>query len=129
MRKEYIALLDGIPSKGEGVIELPLSPDYENRPRQKVDKVAGKDAVTRYRVLRTVEQGGGECALVLFEPLTGRTHQLRVHAAHKCGLDTPIIGDALYSKVADRLMLHAASLEFIHPLSGEKVKITAGVPF
>ena len=127
--KEYIALLDGIPSKGEGVIELPLLSDYENRPRQKVDPVAGKEAVTRYRVLGTVEQGGRECALVLFEPITGRTHQLRVHAAHKCGLDTPIVGDALYGKVADRLMLHAASLEFIHPLSGEKVKITAGVPF
>ena len=127
--KEYIALLDGIPSKGEGVIELPLLSDYENRPRQKVDPVAGKEAVTRYRVLGTVEQGGRECALVLFEPITGRTHQLRVHAAHKCGLDTPIVGDALYGRVAERLMLHAASLEFVHPLSGERVKIAASVPF
>lgn len=127
--KEYIALLDGIPAKGEGIIELPLSPDYENRPRQKVDRIAGKEAVTRYQMLETRLVNGRECALVQFEPLTGRTHQLRVHAAHKCGLDTPIVGDALYGKVADRLMLHAVSLEFVHPLSGERVRITASVPF
>lgn len=129
VRKEYIALLESVPSRGEGMIELPISPDYENRPRQKVDSACGKEAVTRYKVLETVERDGRLCAKVLFEPLTGRTHQLRVHAAHKCGLDTPIVGDALYGKVADRLMLHAASLEFVHPLSGEIVKITANVPF
>jgi tRNA pseudouridine32 synthase/23S rRNA pseudouridine746 synthase len=129
VRKEYMALLDGVPSADEGVIELPLSADYENRPRQKVDHDGGKEAVTRYRVLDTLERDGRQCALVRFEPLTGRTHQLRVHAAHKCGLDTPIVGDGLYGNVATRLMLHAASLEFVHPLSGVRTKIDAKVPF
>jgi tRNA pseudouridine32 synthase/23S rRNA pseudouridine746 synthase len=129
VRKEYMALLDGVPSADEGVIELPLSADYENRPRQKVDHDGGKEAVTRYRVLDTLERDGRQCALVRFEPLTGRTHQLRVHAAHKCGLDTPIVGDGLYGNVATRLMLHAASLEFVHPLSGVRTKIDAKVSF
>lgn len=129
VRKEYVALLDGVPSADEGVIELPLSADYENRPRQMVDHDGGKEAVTRYRVLDTLECDGRQCALVRFEPLTGRTHQLRVHAAHKCGLDTPIVGDGLYGNVATRLMLHAASLEFVHPLSGVRTKIDAKVPF
>ena len=129
VRKEYVALLDGVPSADEGIIELPLSADYENRPRQKVDHDGGKEAVTRYRVLDTLERDGRQCALVRFEPLTGRTHQLRVHAAHKCGLDTPIVGDGLYGNVATRLMLHAASLEFVHPLSGVRTKIDAKVPF
>ena len=129
VRKKYVALLDGVPSADEGIIELPLSADYENRPRQKVDHDGGKEAVTRYKVLDTLERDGRPCALVRFEPLTGRTHQLRVHAAHKCGLDTPIVGDALYGRLADRLMLHAASLEFCHPMTGEKVSIIAKVPF
>lgn len=129
VRKEYMALLDGVPLADEGIIELPLSADYENRPRQKVDHDGGKEAVTRYRVLDTLERDGRQCALVRFEPLTGRTHQLRVHAAHKCGLDTPIVGDGLYGNVATRLMLHAASLEFVHPLSGVRTKIDAKVPF
>ena len=129
VRKEYVALLDGVPSADEGIIELPLSADYENRPRQKVDHDGGKEAVTRYKVLDTLERDGRPCALVRFEPLTGRTHQLRVHAAHKCGLDTPIVGDGLYGNVATRLMLHAASLEFRHPVTGEKVSITAKIPF
>ena len=120
VEKRYTAILDGMPAKSEGVIELPLAADYDNRPRQKVDHVNGKPAETRYRVIGTVELGGRRCAVVCFEPITGRTHQLRVHAAHKDGLDCPIAGDALYGTVGERLMLHASRITFVHPSSKEK---------
>lgn len=129
VKKEYIALLDGVPSANSGTISLPLTADYDARPRQKVDYRNGKEAVTRYNILDVVGYDGKQCALVRFEPLTGRTHQLRVHSAYKEGLDVPIVGDALYGRLADRLMLHAASLEFRHPVTGEKVSIIAKVPF
>ncbi|MBR5592881.1 MAG: RNA pseudouridine synthase [Bacteroidaceae bacterium] len=127
--KRYMAVLDGVPEKSDGVIELPLAADYENRPRQKVDYVAGKPAVTRYNVVDTVERDGRRCAVVCFEPVTGRTHQLRVHAAHKAGLDCPIVGDTLYGTAAERLMLHASSLSFVHPVSGERVELTSEPSF
>lgn len=129
VKKEYIALLDGVPAAKSGTISLPLAADYDARPRQKVDYRNGKEAVTRYEVLELVDYCGKQYALVRFEPLTGRTHQLRVHSAYKEGLDVPIVGDALYGRLADRLMLHAASLEFRHPMTGEKISITAKVPF
>ena len=129
VKKEYIALLDGVPFADSGTISLPLAADYDARPRQKVDYRNGKEAVTRYDILDVVGYKGKQCALVRFEPLTGRTHQLRVHSAYKDGLDVPIVGDALYGRLADRLMLHAASLEFRHPVTGEKVSITAKIPF
>ena len=121
VEKRYTAILDGMPAKSEGVIELPLAADYDNRPRQKVDHVNGKPAETRYRVVGTVELGGRRCAVVCFEPITGRTHQLRVHAAHKDGLDCPIAGDALYGTVGERLMLHASRITLVHPSSKEKI--------
>ena len=123
VKKCYTALLEGVPSKSEGVIELPLAADYMNRPRQKVDYENGKPAVTHYKVLRTGRYNGKECTLVSFVPITGRTHQLRVHAASNSGLGCPIVGDALYGALDDRLMLHAALLEFVHPLSDDVVKI------
>ena len=115
VEKLYTAILDGVPVKSEGTIELPLAPDYDNRPRQKVDTVNGKPAVTRYKVIGTVERNGRQCAVVHFEPVTGRTHQLRVHAAHKDGLDCPILGDSLYGTAGERLMLHASRISFVHP--------------
>ena len=115
VEKLYTAILDGVPVKSEGTIELPLAPDYDNRPRQKVDTVNGKPAVTRYKVIGTVERNGRQCAVVHFEPVTGRTHQLRVHAAHKDGLDCPILGDSLYDTAGERLMLHASRISFVHP--------------
>ena len=115
VKKQYTAILDGVPVKSEGTIELPLAPDYDNRPRQKVDTVNGKPAVTRYKVIGTVERNGRQCAVVHFEPVTGRTHQLRVHAAHKDGLDCPILGDSLYGTAGERLMLHAWRISFVHP--------------
>ena len=129
VKKEYMAILDGIPQRNEGVIELPLAADYENRPRQKVDYAAGKPAVTRYKVIGTVERGGRQCAVVCFEPLTGRTHQLRVHAAHKEGLDCPIVGDALYGTAARRLMLHASRISFLHPLTGQSIALVCNTSF
>ena len=129
VKKEYTAILDGVPVNGEGVIELPLAADYDNRPRQKVDYVGGKPAVTRYKVIGTVERDGRMCAVVRFEPITGRTHQLRVHAAHKDGLDCPIVGDALYGTVGERLMLHASRITFVHPVSKENVELESRPSF
>jgi tRNA pseudouridine32 synthase/23S rRNA pseudouridine746 synthase len=122
VKKHYTALLDGVPLCGKGRIESPLASDYMNRPRQKVDYENGKCAVTDYSVLDVVKYNNKECALLRFEPVTGRTHQLRVHSASKEGLDCPIVGDLLYGKVDKRLMLHAEFLKFRHPLSGEVVE-------
>ena len=102
-----------------GTIALPLSPDYYDRPRQIVDKSSGKPAISEYKVLEMLPDGEID---ILFHPLTGRTHQLRVHAAHPSGLGRPIKGDLLYGGTpADRLYLHAESLGFTHPTSGEKL--------
>ncbi|MBR5336188.1 MAG: RNA pseudouridine synthase [Bacteroidaceae bacterium] len=127
--KKYMALLDGVPVNGNGVISLPLSPDYLNRPSQKVDYASGKEAVTEYEVLSVEEYGGRRCALVALYPLTGRTHQLRVHCAHKDGLDIPIVGDELYGKSDRRLMLHAAHLRFVHPFTGNVVEFCSAADF
>ena len=129
VEKQYTAILDGVPGKSEGVIELPLAADYDNRPRQKVDYVNGKPAVTRYRVIGTVKRDDRSYAVVCFEPVTGRTHQLRVHAAHKDGLDCPIVGDALYGTVDERLMLHASHIIFVHPVSKENVELESRPSF
>ena len=103
----------------KGTIALPLAPDWYDRPRQMVDRENGKLAITRYELLETLPDGELE---VLFTPLTGRTHQLRVHAAHKNGLGRPIKGDRLYGSAdAGRLFLHARSISFTHPLTGEKL--------
>ena len=102
-----------------GTIALPLSPDYYDRPRQIVDKSSGKPAISEYKVLEMLPDGEID---ILFHPLTGRTHQLRVHAAHPSGLGRPIKGDLLYGGTpADRLYLHAESLSFAHPASGVKL--------
>lgn len=117
VEKRYEALLEGEVVADEGRIELPLSADYDNRPCQRVDFERGKSAVTEYRV---VERRGAR-TLVEFTPLTGRTHQLRMHAAHPEGLNAPIVGDALYGRRGDRLCLHASRIAFTHPTSGERV--------
>ena len=119
IKKRYIALLDGLVPQDEGIIDLPLRPDVDDRPRQCVDYELGKRAVTRYRVL---ERKNG-LSRVAFDPFTGRTHQLRVHASHIKGLNCPIVGDRLYGKAGNRLMLHAQSITFIHPATGEKMTL------
>lgn len=125
IKKRYTALLEGIVSDEEGTIDLPLCLNPLDRPRQIVDKEHGKPAITRYRVLARTESQ----TLVAFYPLTGRTHQLRVHSAHSLGLHCPIKGDELYGSKADRLYLHAESLEFTHPVSKEKVTIEVKTDF
>lgn len=102
-----------------GTIALPLSPDYYDRPRQIVDMSSGKPAISEYKILEMLPDGEID---IVFHPLTGRTHQLRVHAAHPSGLGRPIKGDLLYGGTpADRLYLHAESLSFAHPASGVKL--------
>ncbi len=118
IKKRYIALLDGILKEDEGLIDLPLRVDFEDRPRQLVCYDYGKVAKTRYKVIEKKNNR----TLVYFFPLTGRTHQLRVHAAHKKGLNTPIVGDDIYGKKENRLHLHAEFLEIIHPYTGLSMK-------
>lgn len=125
IKKRYTAILSGTVSTDEGVISLPLCPNLHDRPRQMVSFEHGKPAVTRYKVL---ERKNGK-TLIAFYPLTGRTHQLRVHAAHQQGLSCPIVGDELYGKRADRLYLHAAELSFTHPVSGKDITICREADF
>ncbi|WP_448672445.1 pseudouridine synthase [Sphingobacterium multivorum] len=111
IKKTYIALLDGIIEAPSGLIDLPLRVDLDDRPRQMVCYTYGKPAQTKW-VKIAIENNQTK---VRFYPLTGRTHQLRMHAVHPNGLNTPIVGDDLYGKKANRLHLHAASITFIHP--------------
>lgn len=125
VKKRYIALLSGQPeTSSTGFIRLPLCPDYLNRPLQVVDYEHGKPSVTRYELLDNEPH-----TRVAFYPETGRTHQLRVHAAHQEGLNCPILGDPLYGQPAERLYLHAERLEFRHPLSGKMIRIQKAAPF
>lgn len=125
VKKRYTALLDGVITADKGIIDLPLCLDPSDRPRQIVNEKYGKPAMTRYQVLsRSNNQ-----TRIAFYPLTGRTHQLRVHASHPQGLNTPIIGDELYGKGAERLYLHTEFLEFRHPVSGEIIRIEKKADF
>lgn len=128
IRKTYIALLEGALPLSQGAtgrVSLPLSPDFLNRPRQIVDKEHGKPALTKYEVLG--EKDGH--TMVRLCPVTGRTHQLRVHCAHPEGLNMPILGDDLYGRHASRLFLHAQIIEFEHPITLENIRVTAPADF
>lgn len=125
IRKRYIALLDGTVAADTGNIDLPLCADINDRPRQMVDDTCGKPALTRYHVL---QRHDGKTRIA-FYPETGRTHQLRVHAAHVRGLHCPIWGDPLYGTPASRMYLHAERLEFIHPITRQAVCISVPAPF
>jgi len=128
VEKVYEALLDGLLLVKQGVIELPLWSDPADRPYQKVHWQLGKPSITRFQVIAEEENQ----TRVEFFPLTGRTHQLRVHAAHAVGLATPILGDCLYGcpKETDRLYLHAKKLSFLHPKKqGEYLHLEAKTPF
>lgn len=125
--KEYVAILDGVPSHECGIIDLPICLNPLDRPRQMVDFENGKPAITEYKV-ELVKDGR---AKVVFKPYTGRTHQLRVHSAHVSGLGCPISGDELYGNPdsAPRLCLHAARLVFRHPVSDKEIEIVSPSPF
>ena len=128
VKKKYLAIVEGVPAKEHGIIDLPLLSDPLNRPRQVVDFEHGKRAITEYRVLRTFE-GGSQLfthhsslfTLMALWPHTGRTHQLRMHCAHPDGLGCPIKGDELYGTKADRLYLQAQAISFVHPVTGKRM--------
>ncbi|WP_289053121.1 RluA family pseudouridine synthase [Carboxylicivirga marina] len=115
IKKQYVALLDGIVNENEGVIDLPLRVDLDDRPKQMVCNDYGKRAISRWEVIARNKN----FTRIHFFPHSGRTHQLRVHAAHPLGLNTPIVGDPLYGIKKDRLHLHAERIEFIHPESNQ----------
>jgi tRNA pseudouridine32 synthase/23S rRNA pseudouridine746 synthase len=123
--KRYVALLDGEVAGQGGALALAIRVDLDDRPRQIHDPIHGKPAVTEWSVLSR-ESGRTRVALI---PRTGRTHQLRVHAAHPKGLAAPIVGDRLYGQPAERLMLHAEALAFAHPHTGERVELVRPAPF
>src|SRR5690606_28346717 len=125
IQKRYTALLDGIITPEEGLIDLPLRVDLEDRPRQVVCYEYGKPAQTKFNVV-AIENGKTR---IHYFPLTGRTHQLRVHSAHSKGLNTPIVGDDLYGKRADRLHLHAGYIQFVHPTTKQIIEFEVADPF
>ncbi|MBR4940053.1 MAG: RluA family pseudouridine synthase, partial [Burkholderiaceae bacterium] len=125
IQKSYIALLEKPIENDQGTVDFPMCLNPFDRPRQKLDRAYGRQAITEYKVIETTP----EYTRIAFYPITGRSHQLRVHAAHKLGLASPIIGDELYGHAGPRLYLHAQSLTFTHPTTGETVTITAPCPF
>ncbi len=131
--KRYVAWVTGRlptpPGDGWAEIDLPLGADWPQRPRQQVDLAGGKPSLTRYRVLAHDAQRG--CTRVELQPLSGRTHQLRVHLL---ALGHPILGDALYAPPAvlaqaPRLLLHASALSLVHPAHGELIQFHSAPPF
>jgi tRNA pseudouridine32 synthase / 23S rRNA pseudouridine746 synthase len=140
VNKGYVALVAGHVGFTAGEVDLPLVSDWPNRPRQKVDFAIGKHSLTRYRLLEYTEipilpsiqqcKRGFDGSRVELEPVTGRTHQLRVHMA---AIGHPIIGDVLYGEEAGskaaRLLLHSRLLSFAHPVTGKPLTLTCEPPF
>lgn len=123
--KRYQALVQGLVEGERGEIALPLICDWPNRPKQKVDFELGKPALTRWRVLE--RDAATQCTRVELEPVTGRSHQLRLHLA---SMGHPIVGDVLYGAApAARVCLHACALEFTHPHSGQRLRLVSASPF
>ncbi len=127
VEKEYEAVVTGRIAQPAGTIELPLARDWPRRPLQKVDLEGGRTAVTRWRILAH----GADCTRIALEPVTGRTHQLRVHLL---AIGHPILGDTLYAPPevrsrASRLLLHATRLALAHPASGESLAFESPAPF
>jgi len=125
VKKRYIAVLEGVVKEDEGIINLPLRVDLDNRPYQLVCYEYGKPAITKWKVI----DRQANTTRVEMSPITGRSHQLRVHSAHQLGLNCPIVGDDLYGTRADRLHLHAEYLEFRHSMTSKKMRFTAPAPF
>ncbi|HEY6095926.1 MAG TPA: RluA family pseudouridine synthase [Gallionellaceae bacterium] len=124
VHKRYLAVVSGLPASASGEINLPIAADWPNRPLRKIDAANGQPSLTRYRVLAHEAQG----TRVELEPVTGRTHQLRVHLA---AIGHPILGDSLYGDAASapRLLLHACTLGFVHPGSGIALQFASPAPF
>ncbi len=125
INKTYFAILEKPIEETSGKIELPLALDIHNRPMQMVHYEHGRPALTLYEVIqKTATQ-----TLIKLNPVTGRSHQLRVHCAHKLGLHAPIVGDNLYGTPSERLCLHAQQVEFNHPMTKKPIKIGTEIPF
>ena len=132
--KTYVAVVAGAVAADTGAIDLPLAADWPNRPRQIVDRERGKPSLTRWRVLARGRHGlapGLRTTRLALEPVTGRSHQLRVHLT---AIGHPIVGDALYAPpqvaaAAPRLLLHAARLAFAHPAGGGPCAFESPPPF
>ncbi len=125
VKKRYVALIDGQLNETKGTIDLPLRVDLDDRPRQLVCYEHGKSAKTDWELIEIKNSK----SKVYFYPITGRTHQLRVHSAHQKGLGFPIVGDDLYGTKSNRLHLHAESLTIKHPKTKEIITFKAEVPF
>lgn len=125
VEKRYVAWLDGEVVSDHGRIEWAMRKDFEDKPRQIYDPVHGKLAITDWRVL---ERREGRTRVEFF-PRTGRTHQLRVHASHRLGLGAAIVGDRLYGKAAERMLLHADRVAFRHPTTGETMSFESPADF
>lgn len=125
--KTYCAVLEKKLEEEGGKISLAFRLDPDNRPYQVYDPERGKMGISYWKKVGASQ----EKTTVEFRPLTGRTHQLRLHAAHPLGLDAPIVGDSLYGsgQDGDQMLLHATELEFFHPATGEKIKFTSSPPF
>jgi len=127
INKRYVAILSQAPVGCGGRIRLPVRPDIENRPMQIICFEHGKTTETLW--YRWQLPQGSTNTRVVFKPITGRTHQLRVHAAHPHGLNAPIVGDRLYGAESTRLMLHADQITFTHPVSERRIKLYCPAPF
>jgi tRNA pseudouridine32 synthase/23S rRNA pseudouridine746 synthase len=124
--KRYVAVVDGDVRGEDGLIDLAIRVDVADRPRHIHDPEYGRRAITRWKVL---SRSAGDATRVAFFPLTGRTHQLRVHASHRLGLGAPIRGDRLYGQAGGRLLLHAEAIELDHPATGARLRIESPAPF
>ncbi len=127
VKKKYIALVDGTIKEICGKIKLAFRLDPGNRPYQIYDPIQGKKGVSLWQKISEKEG----ITRIEFEPITGRTHQLRLHAAHEYGLHAPIVGDILYGNgnEGDTMMLHASYLSFTHPLTEKRIEVTSTIPF
>jgi tRNA pseudouridine32 synthase/23S rRNA pseudouridine746 synthase len=137
VEKRYVAVVAGVPrpmdpdADGWSVIDLPLAADWPARPRQKVDAAHGRPSLTRWRAIGGAPGPWGAGTLLELEPVTGRSHQLRVHLA---AIGHPVVGDALYAPeplalAASRLLLHAERLALAHPADGRRLSWRSGAPF
>ena len=131
VEKEYVALLEGVIKEEGGEVHLPFRLDVDHRPYQIYDEERGKWGTTIWKKVRVESSSVGMVTRIHFKPLSGRTHQLRLHSSHPKGIGHAIIGDRLYGtgKEGDRLCLHASFLSFIHPHTKEKLCFTSPVPF
>ncbi len=121
--KSYVAIASGKMASECGEINMPIAADWQNRPQRRIDEKLGKPSLTHYRVLLQQD----DKTRVALEPVTGRTHQLRVHLL---AIGHPIVGDALYGgQPAERLMLHAHTLDFVHPVTGRQMRLISEPPF